>query len=171
MVDTSIAPLVENEISFSDLDRLLAMNQAEVPHVGELDSQELRGLLKLSYFTGVAREDGNIAGFIVAMLPGLDYQSLNYRWFCNNYERFLYVDRIVVAPEYQGRGLGRQLYQAVAERNPIQAPILGCEVNLRPLNQNSLDFHARLGFDEVGQQDTEGGKKRVSLLALDLRSS
>ncbi|OZG75484.1 hypothetical protein BTA51_00850 [Hahella sp. CCB-MM4] len=146
------------------------MNQAEVPHVGELDSQELRDLLKQSYFTGIAREEDNIAGFIVAMLPGLDYQSLNYRWFSDNYERFLYVDRIVVAPEFQGRGLGRRLYQAVAERNPVDASILGCEVNLRPLNQNSLDFHARLGFDEVGQQDTEGGKKRVSLLALDLHS-
>ena len=45
--------------------------------------------------------------------------------------------------------------------------MLFCEVNVRPRNDVSLDFHASLGFREVGQQDTDGGK-RVSLLALDV---
>jgi hypothetical protein len=41
-------------------------------------------------------------------------------------------------------------------------------VNVRPRNDASLAFHEAIGFREVGQQDTDGGRKRVSLLALDL---
>jgi predicted GNAT superfamily acetyltransferase len=46
--------------------------------------------------------------------------------------------------------------------------VLFCEVNVRPRNDASLAFHEAIGFREVGQQDTDGGAKRVSLLALDL---
>ena len=151
-----------------DLAELLRLNQAEVPHVGDLNPQSLEQLLAYSYFTGVARVKDQIAGFIVALTPGQEYTSLNYRWFCDYYREFLYVDRIVVAPEFKGQGLGRALYDAVAQNNPVKAGVITCEVNIQPLNQSSLDFHARIGFVEVGQQDTEGGKKRVSLLAKNL---
>ena len=46
--------------------------------------------------------------------------------------------------------------------------MLCCEVNVRPRNDASLRFHHSIGFREVGQQDTDGGNKTVSLLALPL---
>jgi predicted GNAT superfamily acetyltransferase len=46
--------------------------------------------------------------------------------------------------------------------------VLCCEVNVRPRNDVSLEFHHTVGFREVGQQDTDGGKKTVSLLELPL---
>lgn len=48
--------------------------------------------------------------------------------------------------------------------------MLFCEVNLRPRNDPSREFHEAIGFREVGQQDTDGGDKRVSLMALELHS-
>jgi hypothetical protein len=45
------------------------------------------------------------------------------------------------------------------------APVVTAEVNMEPPNPGSLAFHHRLGFREVGQQDTYGGSVRVSLLA------
>ena len=41
---------------------------------------------------------------------------------------------------------------------------LTCEVNLAPPNPRSLAFHHRQGFQEMAQQMTDGGLKRVSLL-------
>ena len=41
---------------------------------------------------------------------------------------------------------------------------VSCEVDVVPENPGSLRFHEALGFESVGQQDTEGGEKRVRLL-------
>lgn len=46
----------------------------------------------------------------------------------------------------------------------MSAPVLACEVNLDPPNPRSLEFHRRFGFEQVGMQKTEGGKKTVSLM-------
>jgi predicted GNAT superfamily acetyltransferase len=46
--------------------------------------------------------------------------------------------------------------------------VLCCEVNVRPRNDASLEFHQSIGFREVAQQDTDGGNKTVSLLELRL---
>ena len=43
-------------------------------------------------------------------------------------------------------------------------PVLCAEVNLAPRNDRSLAFHKRFGFSPVGEQETEGGLKRVLLL-------
>jgi hypothetical protein len=44
------------------------------------------------------------------------------------------------------------------------APLLTCEVNLNPPNLGSIRFHNRIGFREVGQQDSKPGLT-VSMLA------
>lgn len=46
-----------------------------------------------------------------------------------------------------------------------------CEVNIRPPNPESLAFHDRQGFVEVGTQETEDGRKTVSLRAKSLLES
>jgi predicted GNAT superfamily acetyltransferase len=50
-----------------------------------------------------------IAAFLLAFREGAGYDSVNYRWFAQRYERFLYVDRVVVAPAARGQGAASQL--------------------------------------------------------------
>ena len=107
---------------------------------------------------------GNIAGFLTALTPELTYASPNFEWFQANRERFVYVDRIIVAPPARGSGVGRLLYQDLAEFAAPFADLLTCEVNLRPANPGSILFHERMGFRKVGRQETEGGKKEVVLM-------
>jgi predicted GNAT superfamily acetyltransferase len=47
--------------------------------------------------------------------------------------------------------------------------VFALEVNLEPRNDQSLAFHAALGFVEVGQQMTDYGT-RVSLMTKPLQS-
>ena len=148
-----------------DLPSVLALNQANVPHVGPLTLEALRELAAQASHFGVARAGEEIAGFILALAPGQPYRSLNYRWFCERYEDFVYVDRLAVDGRFRGQGIGRALYESVERAAMRSTTWLTCEVNLRPPNPDSFAFHRRLGFVEVGQQDTEGGAKRVSLLA------
>ncbi len=62
----------------------------------------------------------------------------------------------------------RALASELVGRLTGRFPVLTCEVNVRPRNEPSLRFHHSIGFREVGQQDTDGGNKTVSLLELPL---
>lgn len=149
----------------ADLPAIFAINQACVPHLGSLDRDGLRDLAGQACHFTVVKVEGKVAGFMLALAPGQHYASLNYRWFSDRYEDFVYVDRIAFASDFRGAGLGRKLYEDLEHEYKGRAPVITCEVNLLPPNPESLAFHRRLGFEEVGQQETEGGKKRVSLLA------
>lgn len=172
-----IRPLVE-----ADIAACVAINNANVPAVGDTDETRMNALLEDAVVslvadvegadTGVAGGSdaslaGDIAGFCIVMPPGSAYSSVNYRWFAERYEDFAYLDRIAVAQTYRGQGIGADLY-AVVEADVAPVRWLLCEVNLRPRNDGSLRFHHRIGFGEVGQQETDYGVL-VSMLAKDLR--
>lgn len=152
----------------ADTDHALALNNAAVPHVNELDRAEVQRLAGLAACALVAEVDGEFAGFCWVLGPGRPYDSLNYRWFSARYDDFVYLDRIAVHDHMRRHGVGRALYGELIERYTGACPVLLCEVNVRPANEASLKFHDRLGFREVGQQDTDGGAKTVSLLELAL---
>lgn len=151
-------------VSASDLDDVLALNEASVPHVNSLALRDLRWFLDhAGYFRLVRRKD-RLAGFLIGLGPGIDYRSPNYLYFCDRHEMFGYVDRVVVAPESQRLGIASQLYEDYASTLRGFAPVMTCEVNLRPPNAGSVAYHERLGFVRVATQKTEGGSKEVALL-------
>ena len=149
-----------------DAPALVALNDAAHPAVPITTAEEMRGLLALAALALGLERDGALLGFVIAMHPGADYASENYRWFEARGTGHVYVDRIVVAESERGRGLGPVLYDAVfAEARRLRHPEVTCEVNLDPPNPGSLAFHSRLGFAQVGTQATKGGSVVVALLA------
>lgn len=153
-----------------DLAVIHAINQAEVPAVGDETVEALGHIAEESAIAVVAEEGGTVAGFCLVLAPGADYGSGNYLWFSERYDDFVYLDRVAISPVFQRRGLGRTMYAEVerlsADRRPT-ATHFTLEVNLRPRNDTSLAFHAALGFAEVGQRETDYGA-RVSLMAKSL---
>jgi uncharacterized protein len=163
--DTAIAPMVP-----ADLERVLDLNQRCTPHVGGLTTERLEQLLARSELALVARSDGDLAGFLIALGPGTDYDSPNYRWFSNERRSFTYVDRIAVEPGTHRSGIGSSLYRHVfAHAAAVGSERVTCEVNLDPPNPVSQRFHAALGFVEVGRQANHGGTVQVQLLERVLR--
>ena len=153
-----------------DLDAALALNNASVPALNELTAAELADLVWSSTVSLTAEVDGGFAGFAIVLPPGVDYASLNYAWFTRRHgdAPFAYLDRIAVDPSARRYGVGRGFYTELRARLAGSYPVLCCEVNVRPRNDASLAFHESIGFREVGQQDTDGGRKTVSLLELPL---
>lgn len=148
----------------ADLDAVLALNQASLPHLGELTSQKLARLVEIASCFLVVERDAALAGFVLAMTPEAPYDSINFGWFKARYPSFVYVDRIAIAPSAARAGFGNALYrEVVAHARAIGAPIVTCEINTRPPNPHSIAFHDHNGFIEVGSQDTEGGAKTVSM--------
>ena len=150
----------------ADLDEVLALNQHWVPHVGSLGMDRLRGIRAEAELALVATTAaGSLGGFVLVLGPGAAYDSPNYRWFAERHGRFTYVDRIAVDSATMGSGVGRRLYEAVADHARAQGSSVVCaEVNTEPPNPDSQAFHARMGFVEVGRQWTYGHTVEVQML-------
>lgn len=147
-----------------DFPAILALNARDVAVLSPLDPARLAHLHAQAASHTVVEAGGTVAAFLLAFREDADYDSPNFRWFQRALPRFLYIDRIVVAPEHRGRGLGRRLYEDLEARARGQVPHLACEVDTEPPNPVSLAFHAALGFQETGAQTLAGGAKRVVML-------
>ena len=149
----------------SDIDAALELNNLNTPAVGELDHVQLQFLIDHSLYSFAIGAD-TLHAFCITFAPGAPYTSVNYQWFSQNYSDVVYLDRIVVSENMRNQTLGEKLYLAVEQRmiKDRCAPILTCEVNLNPPNHGSIRFHNRIGFHEVGQQESKPGLT-VSLLS------
>jgi len=102
-------------------------------------------------------------GFVICLPPQTTYGSLNYAWFNQRYDAFLYVDRIAVAANQRDRGVGSALYERVVACANEHAVPVAAEVNRLPPNPGSMRFHHRFNFVEVGTLD-HGANKSVTML-------
>jgi len=132
------------------------LNQANTPKVGPLESiNHLKKLIELSAYNLLVQDDDEIVGFIICMREGSIYGSENYKFFTNRLKKFLYVDRVAIDERHRRAGLGQAIYEDIfAQASEDNLPI-ALEVNTEPINQPSLNFHEKMGFDKVGSRDFE----------------
>jgi predicted GNAT superfamily acetyltransferase len=104
--------------------------------------------------------------FLLAFAHTDEFDGGHFKWFASRYDRYLYIDRIVVAEGERGRGHGRMLYEDLFTRaEGLGQDRIVCEVNRQPPNPQSEAFHAALGFEEVGRATINDGAKTVRYLA------
>ncbi len=148
------------------LDGVLALNNAHAAELSLLDHGRLTGLVRQALW---AAQVGDVDGFVLLLDETAAYDSPNHRWFRERFERFAYVDRVVVAAHARGRGLARRLYAgAFAAAGAAGQRMVAAEVNRIPPNPASDAFHAALGFRKVGQAAIHGGTRTVRYLVRDL---
>lgn len=142
---------------------VLALNNAHAAELSWLEPERLSVLIGEAF---LARRIGAVDAFLLTFDQDAAYDSPNFLWFRDRYPRFVYVDRIAVAPSARGRGLARRLYLDLFEHVARAGhDLVVCEVNSEPPNPASDAFHAALGFDEVGQASIHGGAKSVRYFA------
>ena len=147
-----------------DFPIIVQLNADAVQWTSPMNLERLNQLHQWSDYHRVVTVDDQVAAFLLVMAATTDYDSTNYIWFKQNYERFLYIDRIVVAPPYAGQQLGSRLYQNLFVYAKTQGvPYITCEYNVVPMNLPSKKFHDRFGFKQVGSQWLDEGKKQVSM--------
>ncbi len=135
---------------------LLALNNAHAEELSLLSAERMGRLVGEAF---MAARFGEAHALLMAFDQDADYDSPNFIWFRDRYERFVYVDRVVVDPAQRGRGLARRLYEALFARAADAGhTLVVCEVNAEPPNPASDAFHAALGFTEVGQATLNRGK-------------
>ena len=152
-------------LSHDDVPSIWAINEDGLPGTGQVTQNEILALLTLSEFSQGAFDNDELVGFVICLSPGTRYGSLNYAWFNQRFQAFIYVDRIAVHPQHRGQGIGSLLYERViAHAADMQVPV-AAEVNLEPPNPGSMRFHHRFHFEEVGVLHHE--EKSVTMLMRD----
>jgi len=147
-----------DELSFpfnnKDILSIYSINQANTPEVGSLKSTEkLIELLDMSSLVLAAKKNNEIIGFVVCLEAGAVYSSLNYKFISEKANKFVYIDRIAIKSEHRRSGIGNSLYEVIFNYSKkFELPIY-CEVNTKPINQPSLDFHKKIGFFKIGSND------------------
>ena len=152
-------------LDVNDMNIVWAINQENVPAVGEEPLESLSEIGRSSELALGVLESDVLVGFCFVLPPGVSYDSPNYRYFEDRYDDFAYLDRVAFRAAHQGRGLGSALYQEIESR--LSRPLLALEVNVVPPNEGSMRFHLRNGFVEVEQKETRPGKV-VSLMVKQL---
>tara|TARA_B100001057_G_scaffold61615_1_gene54993 strand:+ start:2692 stop:3180 length:489 start_codon:yes stop_codon:yes gene_type:complete len=148
-----------------DLSKISHINEDSIPAVNTVSLDEFKWFLsKKAYFKCAEDEDKNICGFLLVLPPGLDYESLNYKWFSGQYSNFAYIDRIAIDESSKRKGIGRNLYTDLENSIRGKYDLIACEFNIKPLNETSKKFHENLEYENVGYQYTENGTKQVSLM-------
>ena len=131
---------------------LLEINNAAVPDVGALTTAKAQWLSEHVMLPGLAILDDQPAGVVIVLSDSCGYASDYYRWFTDRYENFLYIDRVIVAEWARGRGVAKQLYQAVDRLAQASNAAIVADVYSDPPNTRSLNLHRTMGFLEVGTQ-------------------
>jgi hypothetical protein len=150
------------KLARTDWATVLALNEASVRELSPLDEARLQYILELAHAALVVERDGEVAALAIAIAPGTPYDSANYRWFAERYERFLYLDRIAVGAAHRRHGLGALLYDAMEDAaRPFGQMV--CDVNVEPRNDASLGFHAARGYEDIGRL-AHGDVKTVALM-------
>ncbi len=143
---------------------ILELNHDLVHFLSPLDMDSLTKLGNMAEIFKVVEVDGELVAFLITVRENKPYGSVNYKWFLDKYEEFLYIDRVVVSQKYHHIGIGRLIYDEVikhAKATGIKK--ITAEIDIQPPNPISLKFHEMFGFKEVGKQVIYGGEKEVSL--------
>jgi predicted GNAT superfamily acetyltransferase len=159
-----------DDLRFADILPILTLNNLHAEQTSFLDERSLAQLLTIScYARGV---DHGTTAMLIALDHNAEYDNPNFQWFRSRYERFIYVDRIIVSSTARGRGLARSLYKDLFAWSELagQRQVV-CEVNIRPPNHASEAFHRQMGFVEVGQGNIHNGLKSVQYLQRLLRGN
>lgn len=149
-----------------DIDALLALSNAHAGEIGTFTREAFAELVAMSFRTRMTETRD---AFLIALADRAPGIAPNYWWFAERFNRFVYVDRVVVAETARKRGLGRLLY-----RDLMNAALatgytsICCEVNIDPPNPVSDAFHAALGFAEIGRAFLPDRGKTVRYLVREL---
>jgi predicted GNAT superfamily acetyltransferase len=155
-------------LAAGDADRILDLNNE---HAGETSLLDLSGAERLLAMCFYAKGVGlGARGFLLALDQDAAYDNQNFGWFRDRFERFVYIDRIILAKDARRQGLARLMYEDLyGEAKAAGHVRVVCEVNIDPPNEGSLAFHRSMGFLGLADVDLKGGSKRVRYLVKELR--
>jgi uncharacterized protein len=150
-------------LTAEDADRILDLNNEHAIETSLLDMPAAERLLAMCFYAKGVRP--GMRAFLLALDQNAAYDNQNFHWFRRRFERFVYIDRIIVAQDSRGQGLARLMYEDLFAAAKAAGHVrVVCEVNIDPPNEGSLAFHRSMEFLALADVVLKGGSKRVRYL-------
>lgn len=161
--------MIIRKFETKDYNRILQLNEESVHFLSPWTKEILERVITQSEIFNLIEIDGRIEAFVLTLREDKKYDSINYLWFSHHYDKFLYIDRVVVSLQMRDKGLGKSLYESVFKyARESGVTYVAAEIDIDPPNPGSLIFHEKFGFKEVGKHTVANGKKIVSLQVVNL---
>ena len=155
----------------TDASQIAELNEVFVAVTSPMDARRFLELFDLCSYCLVVDDGERLLGFVIAMRNEAPYDNGNYQWFETRLRDMVYVDRIVLAEDARGQGLGHQLYDELSAMALADGcKVMTAEMDIDPPNAHSVHFHRMLGFAEIGQRTLDIGK-RVSMQSVALSAA
>jgi hypothetical protein len=120
---------VLSSLSAEDADRILYLNNEHAVETSLLDLTAAERLLAMCFYAKCVSP--GMRGFLLALDQDAAYDNQNFHWFRRRFERFVYIDRVIVAQDARGQGLARLMYEDLfAEAKAAGHVRVVCEVNI-----------------------------------------
>ena len=143
------------------LPKVVELNNRESKWVGKKDIAFFQKYMDIPFFN-IVEDNSEIVGFLMAMDQNTDYDSINFLWFKDKFNKFYYIDRVIVDESMGGKGIASLLYRELID---IKQDIpLVAEVSINPSNEGSVIFRDKIGFKDVGTLTSCDKKVRMYYL-------
>ena len=146
---TPVPPVLRDLTDLDDED-VLALNETFVDVLSPMDRTRLHYLrARADRAQAILDPEGRFAGFVLCFAGDADYDGAYFAAFRQRFGTdFYYLDRVVLGPSAQRRGLGRAAYDEIEAGAAVHGRMT-LEVDIEPPNHPSLTFHAGRGYREV----------------------
>lgn len=135
---------------------LLGLNNDYARELSLLDAARFDDLCRMAFAAWHIGE----AALLLAFDQDARYDSENFLHLRRRFDRFVYIDRVVVAAAARGLGHAARLYARLEDAARAAGHRrLVCEVNIDPPNPGSDRFHAARGFLPIGEAQLGNGKR------------
>jgi len=117
-------------------------------------------LFTISDYCYVCEIDKKVVGFLLAYLNNIMERKdelESYFWDNHSKEKFVYIFQVAVAPDYQRKNVGYELYEKLF--NNSQVKNFKVITSKEPFNKASRIFHQKLGFKESAVFKWDNGKE------------
>jgi len=150
------------DLARTDYPAVLVLNSTFERFLSPMNDTRLVELHQHAAYARVVLHPSCVVAFLLAFRERAIYDGPNYVWFDQYYPNFLYIDRIVVSADHQGKRLGSALYTDLFRyATEARIPRVTCQFDAEPPpTRPAVDFLPTMTFKRSARSGWPTARRR-----------